>query len=65
MIHNNPDLNNTLKNNNQPTSKPYMGNYTSAEIGNMARMGLLGGELNKSSQKQEMKLNNEDPQKFF
>ncbi|MFP4698251.1 MAG: hypothetical protein ACLFMO_06050 [Eubacteriales bacterium] len=66
MIHNNPDLLNTLKNNNEPVSKPYMGNFTSAQIGNMARAGMLGGEMVKRKIKnEELKMSNEDPQKFY
>jgi hypothetical protein len=31
--------------NNQVFSRPYMGNLTSAQIGQMARAGELGGEM--------------------
>lgn len=65
MIHNNPDISNALKNNNEPISRPYMGNFTSAEIGNMARTGMLGGEVNRRERDQELKMMNDDPQKFF
>lgn len=38
-----PNPNNVLYNNNNV--KPYMGNLTSGEIGNMAKAGMLGGEM--------------------
>ncbi|TCK97820.1 hypothetical protein EDC19_0222 [Natranaerovirga hydrolytica] len=66
MINYHPDATHTIKNNNEPISKPYMGNYTSAEIGNMVRSGLLAGEMHRNMTKhQEAKDMNQDPQKFF
>lgn len=53
MLHQTPDSSNTLQNNNYKGSKPYMGNLTSAQIGNMAKAGMLGGEMVKRMIKQQ------------
>lgn len=56
------DINNTNKpNKDKPANKPYMGNLTSAQIGSMAKAGVLGGEMVKRMVKQEeIKLMNEE-----
>lgn len=38
---------------NKIVSKPYMGNFTSAQIGDLARTGELGGEMVKRMIKQQ------------
>ncbi|MBC7958834.1 MAG: small, acid-soluble spore protein, alpha/beta type [Vallitaleaceae bacterium] len=35
------------KKNEVPAEKPYMGNFTSEQIGSMAKAGQLGGEMAK------------------
>lgn len=43
-----------------PSPKPYMGNLTSSQIGNMAKAGVLGGEMVKRMiSEQEEKLIND------
>ena len=44
MIHQIPNSNKTILNNNYGETKPYMGNFTSAQIGNLAKMGNLTDE---------------------
>lgn len=39
--------------NNKVISKPYMGNLTSAQIGDLARCGELGGEMVKRMIKEQ------------
>ena len=55
--HNNINNKITNQENTPSSAKPYMGNLTSSQIGNMARVGALGGEMVKRMvQQQEEKL---------
>ena len=54
------------KKNTTNQSKPYMGNFTSSEIGNMLKNGLLDGEMAKNKAHHEEiesmnELNNDMP----
>ena len=62
MIHQTPDPKNTIEDGNTSSSKPYMGNLTSAQIGSMAKAGVLGGEMVRRMIKdQEIKMMNQLP----
>jgi hypothetical protein len=55
-----------MNKNNNVQSKPYMGNLTSSQIGNMLKAGALGGEMIKGAVRQQEfelmnQLNNDMP----